>query len=119
MHDIGHSTEIIASLGRNGAAEKLTRKLQSKHRSSQDLQDAVRQFESILLVRLFEEMKRTIPEGGLLDDPMCKQMNDLFWYYLADDLAAKGGLGISDELYREMSHLTAGPAGQPITEQLL
>jgi Rod binding domain-containing protein len=86
MQDIGYTTETIAALGRDGAAQKLTLKLQGKQRSARDLQEAARQFESILLVRLFEEMKRTIPEGGLLNDPTCKQMNDLFWYYLAQDL---------------------------------
>jgi len=119
VQDIRHITETIASLQRDGDARELTARLQDTQRSTGDLKHAVREFESILLVRLFEEMKRAIPEGGLLNDPTCKQMNDLFWYYLAQDLAAKGGLGVADELYRQVARQTRPQMSQGTTEQLL
>ena len=59
-----------------------------------------------------------VPESGLLADPASKQMHDMFWQYLAEDLAEKGGIGLSDEIYRQMSQMGA-QAEAPAMEQLL
>ena len=62
---------------------------------------AAKDFEAIFLHKLLKEMKDTIPDGGLLGDGISDQVKDIFWYYLAEDLADKGGLGLWKEIYRQ------------------
>lgn len=77
---------------------------------------AAKDFESVLLHKVLEEMKRTIPESGLLQTPISGQIQDLFWFYLAQDLAGKGGLGVWKDLHGQMN--AAGPQrGTPSVEQ--
>lgn len=81
---------------------------------------AARDFESVLLYKLLEEMKQTIPESGLLDTAISKQVQGIFWFYLAQDLADKGGIGLGKELYRQMSQSTDLQSTKPpISEQPL
>ena len=86
-----------------GNAEKLT-----GPPGGTSVEKAAKDFESILLYRLLEEMKRTIPESGLLETGASKQVQDIFWYHLAQELAEQGGLG----LWREIRGQLAGP-GEP------
>lgn len=55
---------------------------------------AAKDFESLLLHKLLQEMARTVDESPLLEDSGSKQVKDMFWYYLAQDLADKGGMGL-------------------------
>lgn len=72
-------------------------------------------FESILIYKLLEEMKRTIPESGLLDDGVSQQIQDMFWYHLAEELADKGGFGIWKQLLEHTS-LAAAVSEAPKVE---
>ena len=56
--------------------------------------EAAKGFESILLGKLMESMKATIEESGLFDDSTSGQVNDIFYMYLAEDLAERGGIGL-------------------------
>jgi Rod binding domain-containing protein len=60
-------------------------------------------FESVLLQKVFEEMRKTVPESELLDSPETEQVQGLFWSYLAQDLAGKGGVGLWKQLAREIN----------------
>jgi len=64
-------------------------------------------FEAILLHRLMEEMRRTIPKSGLLQTGISRQIDGLFWFYLAEEIAQKGGIG----LWKNLAGRT-GVAGQ-------
>ena len=69
------------------------------------LEKTARDFESVLLHRVFEEMRRSVPESGLLDSGTSDQVQGLFWMYLAQDVAAKGGIGLAKELSRQFSRM--------------
>lgn len=60
----------------------------------EEMIQAAKDFESVLLDRLFQEMKRTIPDSGLLGGPGSGQVWDLFWSQLARDVANRGGMGL-------------------------
>ena len=64
-------------------------------------EQAARDFESVLLLRLMEEMRRTVPDSGLLSTGAGRQIEDIFWYYLAQDVAEGGGLGLWQQLLRQ------------------
>ena len=61
-------------------------------------------------------MERTIPKSGLLENGISEQVRGLFWYYLAQDMADKGGLGIWKQLYRHMK-LAGQVSPTPAVEQ--
>jgi Rod binding domain-containing protein len=69
------------------------------------LEKTARDFESVLLHRVFEEMRRSVPESGLLDSGTSDQVQGMFWMYLAQDVAAKGGIGLAKELSRQFSRM--------------
>jgi Rod binding domain-containing protein len=73
-------------------------------------------FESILLQRLLEEMRRTIPESGLLESGVSDQVQGLFWFYLAQDVADKGSMGLATELVRQLKW-AEGAAPTPSAEE--
>jgi len=110
VSDVAFPTSPI--LPRPSLAETLAPKAQALlRRPTQGAAErAAKDFESVLLYRLLEEMKRTIPSSGLLENGISEQVRDLFWYYLAQDLADKGGLGMWKELYRQMNP-ASGPGG--------
>ena len=47
-----------------------------------------------------EEMRRTIPKSGLLETGISRQIDGLFWFYLAQEVAQKGGIGLWNDLSR-------------------
>ncbi len=59
---------------------------------------AAKDFESILLYRMMEEMRRTIPESGLLETAGNDQVEGLFWFHLAQEVANQGGIGLWKQL---------------------
>ena len=69
-------------------------------------EQAAKDFESVFIFQLLEEMKRTIPDSGLLSSGPGKQIKDMFWYYLAQDMAKSGGFGMWKDIYNEMTKLS-------------
>jgi len=64
---------------------------------------AAKDFESVLITKLLDEMKRTIVDWGLEKDDVSKQVYDIFWLYLARGIADEGGFGLWKEIYRSLS----------------
>jgi Rod binding domain-containing protein len=62
-------------------------------------------FESVLLNKLMEQMKGTIGDWGFERDGASEQVQGLFWMYLSQDVAHNGGIGLWKEIYQ---FLTAG-----------
>jgi len=94
-----------------GPAGLLRLKAAPPQRRTQALMRAARDFESVLLHKLLEEMKRTIPDSGLLGGAAAKQIEGLFWYHLAQDVANKGGLGLWKDLYRQFAQQSPADGG--------
>ena len=62
-------------------------------------------FESVLLNKLMDQMKNTIGDWGFERDGASEQVQGLFWMYLSQDVAKNGGIGLWKEIYQ---FLTAG-----------
>jgi Rod binding domain-containing protein len=77
-------------------------KVTDKITDGPSLEKAAKGFESILLHRIMEEMRKTVPDSGLLESGVSDQVQGLFWFYLAQDVADKGGLGLAKELARQL-----------------
>ncbi len=92
------TADATAALGARGA--DLARRFQAAAADPAALQKAARDFESVLLERLLEEMRRTIPKCEFLSGAGTEQVEGLFWMHLARDLASRGGLGLAEDLIR-------------------
>ena len=74
---------------------------------------AAKDFESVLIHKIMEQMQRTIPESGLLDNGITKQVQGIFWFHLAQEVADNGGMG----LWRDIHRNVFGPAGAETAAQ--
>jgi len=70
----------------------------------QQLHELCNQFEAILIQNLFKNMRRTVPEGGLVDQGFGKQMfQDLLDQSTALQMSRQQGIGIADTLFRQLA----------------
>ncbi|HUT02243.1 MAG TPA: rod-binding protein [Phycisphaerae bacterium] len=92
--------DLLGPLG-VGPANGLRRP--GSRQSDKALRQAAKDFESVLLHRVLQEMKNTIPESGLTGSGATKQLNGLFWSFLARDIANQGGVGLWKDLYAQWS----------------
>jgi Rod binding domain-containing protein len=72
--------------------------------SEEKKKQAAKDFESVLLDKLLNEMKNSIVDWGLEKDATSKQTEGIFWLYLARDIANNGGLGLWKDIYQFLSH---------------
>lgn len=71
----------------------------SKIEQQKSREEVAKDFESLFVNKLLDEMKNTIGEWGLETDEISKQVQGIFWLYLAQDIANKGGLGLWKDIY--------------------
>lgn len=56
-------------------------------------------FESVFINKLLDEMKNTIGDWGDEKDGASKQIDGIFWLHLARDIADNGGFGMWKDIY--------------------
>lgn len=105
----------VASLPLENSAA-VQRLLQGDGRDTAKVLRAAQDFESVLLHRLFEEMRRTIPKADLLDSGTSDQIEGLFWMYLAQHMADQGGIGLSKALAEQMARTASTAEAKPTLE---
>ena len=63
-------------------------------------------FESVLLTKLFEQVQSSIEDSGFDDeDSGAQQVRGMFWLYLAQDVADKGGFGLWKDIYHQIRQM--------------
>ena len=72
--------------------------------SEEKKKQAAKDFESVLLNKLLDEMKNSIVDWGSGKDGTSKQIQGIFWLYLARDIADKGGLGLWKDIYQFLTN---------------
>ena len=70
--------------------------------SEQKKVQAAKDFESVLLGKLLDEMKNSIGDWGFEESSASKQMQGTFWLFLARHLANSGGLGLWTDIYKSL-----------------
>jgi Rod binding domain-containing protein len=80
--------------------------------SEEQKKQTAKDFESVLLTKLFDQIKDSVGRLDLDDeeDGASDQVHGMFWLYLAQDVANKGGFGIWKEIYRHFSDMEAADA---------
>jgi Rod binding domain-containing protein len=81
-----------------------------------------RDFESVLLTKMFDEVRQSIGQWSFEEgeeDGASEQVHGLFWLYLAQDVADKGGFGLWQEIYRHFGDIEGtGRTGERIDREL-
>jgi Rod binding domain-containing protein len=89
LDNISRTPEVV-----NGRSDKIDSV------SENGKKQVARDFESILLNKLLDEMKNTIGGWGFDEDGPCQQIQGIFWLYLARDMANNGGFGLWKDIYQ-------------------
>ena len=80
-------------------------------RSAAQAEKVAKDFESVLLARLLEEMDKTIPRSGLLEGGSTEQVRSMYWSLMAREMARQGGLGLWRQVHKGMlRHYSAAQA---------
>lgn len=61
-------------------------------------------FESVLLNKLFDQMSKSVGNWGFEKDGTSEQIQGIFWLYLARDVANNGGMGLWKDIYKSITH---------------
>ena len=70
----------------------------------QKKEQVAKDFESILLGKLLDEMKSSIGDWGFEKSPASEQIQGIFWLYLSHHLADNGGLGMWKDIYQSLNN---------------
>jgi Rod binding domain-containing protein len=79
---------------------------------------AAKDFESLLVHELLKEMRQTIPSSSD-QEAAGEQIQGMFWSFLSQEIANRGGLGLWKSLYRQMEQSLAQPPAASRVEQSL
>jgi Rod binding domain-containing protein len=60
-------------------------------------------FESVLMTRMLDEMKNTIGDWDEEDDAASQQMQGVFWMQLSQHVGGNGGIGLWKEILQFMN----------------
>ena len=75
------------------------------------LKKVARDFESVFIHELLKRMEDTIPESEM-EDQSSKQIKGMYWSYMAEAVADRGGFGLWKNIYDAMVTTGSGAAGQ-------
>jgi len=70
----------------------------------QKKEQVAKDFESILLGKLLDEMKSSIGDWGFEESAASEQIQGIFWLYLSRHLANNGGLGMWKDIYQSLNN---------------
>jgi Rod binding domain-containing protein len=108
MSDIDNLAGLAMPVGSVASSVSTLRPVRDTIGGPATAEKAARDFESVLLQQLFQEMRKTVDSSGLLESNEDEQVQGIFWSYLAQDVADKGGIGLWKELARKMNQAQAG-----------
>lgn len=87
--------------------------------SEERKKQVAKDFESLLINKLLDEMKNTIGDWGFEKDGVSMQVQGIFWLYLARDIANNGGLGLWKDIYQTLvKNEPAGLVGNSMDNNL-
>ena len=86
----------------NARAEKAKRLQQGVSQENKSLKETADQFEVLFVHNLMKEMRKTVPQGGLLpNNHGGKIFQDMLDEKYAEGISRRGGLGLSKIIYEQ------------------
>jgi flagellar protein FlgJ len=101
--DIG-SISSITNLGISTDPSILDKqvKLAENNKDDEALKKVCREFEAILLSKMFKEMKKTVPDGGLIEKSLATEIfEEMYIDELSNEITEKSSLGLAEMLYEQ------------------
>ncbi|AQT66917.1 flagellar rod assembly protein/muramidase FlgJ [Anaerohalosphaera lusitana] len=98
MIDPINSHNLINTAGPEGLNKDASQRLAEEKKK-----EVAKNFESILVGQLVDQMKDTIGSSGLLEEQGSKQIQDMFFSFLAKDVSKQGGIGLWKQIYQSMN----------------
>lgn len=90
-----------------------------KGASDEKKKQLAKDFEAVFLTRVFDEVKKSIQDSGFDEDVAADQVHGMFWSYLAQDVANKGGFGLWQDLYQQFKAMEgADEGGELVNEEI-
>ncbi len=78
------------------------------------LREAAQEFESVLIARMLEAMRKTAPQGGALPTNSGHQLfRDLMDTELSRQIARSGAFGVGEAIYRQLAPSLPAEGGSP------
>ena len=68
--------------------------------SKEEKTKIAKDFESVLINKLLDEMKNTVGDWGFEKDGGASQVQGIFWLYLAREVGSSGGVGLWKDIYQ-------------------
>ena len=78
-------------------------------RSDEQKKQIAKDFESVLLTKLFDQVQESLGQWDPEEDGTSSQVQGLFWLYLARDVADKGGVGLWQDIYQHLPMMDGAP----------
>ncbi len=75
-----------------------------KNASEEKRTQIAKDFESVLISKMLDEMKNTIGSWGFEKDGPSEQIQGIFWLYLAREIGNNGGMGLWKDIYQFMTN---------------
>jgi flagellar protein FlgJ len=103
------------------ALDRLEEAARDAAKSPEDLEKVAKEFEALMLAKMVESMRKTVPESGLLGKSASQGLYDnMMDEALAKHLSQSGGLGIADVLMKRWGHERnePTPGGEGVLERL-
>ena len=72
--------------------------------SEEKKKQVAKDFESVLLNKIMDQMKNSIGDWGFEKDGASKQIQGIFWLYLGRDIANNGGFGLWKDIYQFLTN---------------
>lgn len=101
MSQLDISAATASANGSAQALQGLVAAAKGKHDPG-ELEKVAKDFESVFLEKITDEMQKTIPHSGLLSSSAMDQTQGLFWMQLSQELAKQGGLGLWKQLVKQI-----------------
>ncbi len=90
-----------------------------KNVSDEKKKQIAKDFESVLLNKMLDQMKNTVGNWGFEKDGPSNQVQGIFWMYLARDIGNNGGMGLWKDIYQFLSNTDqTNAAGKSLDGQI-
>lgn len=83
--------------------DALKRDLQPVKDKSKKLREACEGFESVFIQKMWEQMRATVPKGGMLQGRDEQYWQGMFDQELSKKMSSAGGIGLADMMYEQLS----------------
>jgi len=126
MGDLAATASMQDDVAQKLRIDALQKSLTGGKTKEAKLREACQGFESVFISNLFAKMRATVPKDGLLHGHYEDQYYSMFDKAMSDKMAADGGIGLADMMYRQLKGKVLGkdagavgkgdivPANQPV-----